>query len=102
MTCPEFMPTVNGPSLYNGHYYWGLSANYYLNSPGGTMVFDGLSQSNSFSHEIIHNDGSQRASSSVIKLAKPTTITKINNGKRTVLQYAFPAENDDTPPEDHQ
>ncbi|KAK0211361.1 cytolysin [Desarmillaria ectypa] len=86
---------------YNGHYYWGFSANYYLNSPSGTIAFDGLSQSSSYSHQIIRNDGSQRASSSVIKLLKPTTDTLIGPKGRTVLQHAFPAENDG-PPEDDQ
>ncbi|KAG7442454.1 cytolysin [Guyanagaster necrorhizus] len=86
---------------YNGHYYWGFSANYYLNYPEGTIAFDGLSQSSSFSHEIVRNDGAQRASKSVVKLVKPTTIIKVEDGKKTPIQVAFPAEND-TPPKDYQ
>ncbi|KAK0448677.1 cytolysin [Armillaria borealis] len=86
---------------FNGHYYYGLPANRLLNSPRGTMVFEGLSKSSSFSHEIVRNDGSQKASKSIAKLVKPTIIMKLEDGKKTMLQYALPGPSD-TPPEGHE
>ncbi|KAK0186126.1 hypothetical protein F5146DRAFT_169679 [Armillaria mellea] len=74
---------------YEGSEGWVYGVGPFLNRPGSDMQFVGLSQSSTFSHELVRNGDTQKASNPVVKVAKAITTTKPEDGKKTALQYAF-------------
>ncbi|KAK0227628.1 hypothetical protein IW262DRAFT_546570 [Armillaria fumosa] len=87
---------LEGSIVATGDEYLGSEAWIYgpmsafFNMPGSDMQFVGLSQSSTFSHELVRNGDIQKGSNSVVKVAEVTITTKPEDGKKTALQYAFP------------
>ncbi|KAK0493363.1 hypothetical protein EDD18DRAFT_1179770 [Armillaria luteobubalina] len=81
--------TIPGASIattgdpYDGIRNWAFDLNTVLDYPGSKMLFIGLSQSSTFSHEFVRNGDTQKASNPVVKVVKSA-------GKKTAVQYAFP------------
>ncbi|KAK0227619.1 hypothetical protein IW262DRAFT_1530824 [Armillaria fumosa] len=71
----------------------GLSYNMkvVLNSPSSDIVFIGLSQRSTFSHDFIHHKGkTQKALNSVVKVAKAISTTKSVDGQKTAFEHPIP------------
>ncbi|KAK0227629.1 hypothetical protein IW262DRAFT_1292598 [Armillaria fumosa] len=74
---------------YEGSEGWVYGVGPFLNRPGSDLQFVGLSQSSTFSHELVRNGDIQKGSNSVVKVAKAITTTKSVDGQKTAFQHAF-------------